>query len=321
MFRVYRSLEAAGPEVQPCAVSIGNFDGVHRGHQVLLARNLDLARANGWIPSALTFDPHPTTVVAPQRAPRLLTSMEQRVAFIQALGIEQVFVLTFSQEFSRLSPFDFAKRVLVDGCGARAVLVGDNFRFGHKQAGDVEVLRRIGNELGFCTEVVAGVKVRGRMVSSSEVRHCIQLGNVSLACRLLGRPYALEGVIVSGAGIGSKQTVPTLNLDTSAEVIPARGVYITRTYEQDSARQWPSITNIGFRPTFHGDRQTIETWLLAPLEGASPARIRLEFLRRVREERKFDSAEALKAQILRDAGRAQTWFRRVDATSRRTPLC
>lgn len=322
MFRIYRSLEAVGPEARRCAVSIGNFDGVHRGHQVLLHRNLTLAKENGWIPAALTFDPHPTTVVAPHRAPRLLTTMEQRVEAMHAIGIEEVFVLPFNEAFSRMSPREFVEKVLVEGCGASAVLVGDNFHFGHKQAGTVEVLRRLGDEFGFCTEVVAGVSVRGRMVSSTEVRQCIEGGNVSMACRLLGRPYRLEGDIVSGAGIGSKQTVPTLNLETAAEVIPAHGVYITRTFDSDASRQWPSITNIGYRPTFGGDSRTIETWLMEPLEGNSPSRIRLDFLRRVREERRFESAEALKAQILRDAGRAQAYFRRLrNAASGNTPLC
>lgn len=322
MVRVYRSLDAIGPEARPCAVSIGNFDGIHRGHQVLLRRNLELARENGWAPAALTFDPHPTKVVAPHRAPLLLTTLEQRLELMGGLGIEHVFVLPFDERFSRLSPMEFARLVLVESCGARAVLVGDNFHFGYKQAGNVEVLRELGDALGFRTEVVPGVTVRGRVVSSSEVRRCIQQGEISIACRLLGRPYRLEGRIVRGEGIGSKQTVPTLNLDTAAEVIPARGVYVTRTHDAHSERQWPSITNIGVRPTFGGERQTIETWLLAPLEGDSPAEIRLDFLRRVREERKFDSPEALKAQILRDAGRAQAYFRRLQgAASRRTPLC
>jgi riboflavin kinase/FMN adenylyltransferase len=153
--------------------------------------------------------------------------------------------------------------------------------------------------------------MRGRVVSSSEVRRLIDAGNVALAGRLLARPYALEGEVVSGQGIGSKQTVPTLNLAPAAEVMPARGVYVTRTADAASGRSWTSVTNIGTRPTFGGDSVTIETFLLDPLEGASPLAIRVEFLRRLREERRFEDAAALKLQILWDVARAQAFFRRV----------
>ena len=317
MVRVYRSLDEIGPEARNATVSIGNFDGVHEGHRVLPRRNLEISRQMGTTPSVLTFDPHPTKVVAPHRAPRLLTTVDQRAELLGREGIEQVFVLPFDRGFSQLRPDEFVRTVLVDAIGARAVLVGDNFHFGHKQAGTVETLRALGDQFGFRVEIVGGVTLRGRFVSSTSIREAIEAGAVSAAGRLLGRPYSLEGAVVSGFGIGSKQTVPTLNLDTQAEVLPARGVYITRTHDLDQpARHWPSITNAGFRPTFEGDRLTIETYLLAPLVGDTPKRIRVEFLRRVREERKFESPEALKAQILRDVGRAQAYFRRVSRFTR-----
>ena len=312
MIRVYRSLDAIGPEARNATVCIGNFDGVHEGHRALLRRNLEISRQMGTTPSVLTFDPHPTTVVAPHRAPKLLTTVEQRAVLLHREGIEQLFVLPFDRGFSELRPDQFVRTVLVDAIGARAVLVGDNFRFGHGQAGDIETLRALGEQFGFRTEVVHGVRLRGRFVSSSAVRESIESGAVSTACRLLGRPYSVEGAVVGGFGIGRKQTVPTLNLDTPAEVLPVRGVYITRTEDLDAPeRQWPSITNVGLRPTFGGDRLTIETYLLGPLEGETPMRIRLDFLRRVREERKFDSPAELKAQILRDVSRAQAYFRRT----------
>jgi riboflavin kinase/FMN adenylyltransferase len=158
-------------------------------------------------------------------------------------------------------------------------------------------------------------------VSSSEIRRAVEGGKVALAGRLLGRPYATAGVVVPGHGVGSKQTVPTLNLRTHAQVLPATGVYITRTFDEESARRWNSITNVGYRPTFAdapGARElTIETFLLEPLEALAPEHIRVEYLRRVREERKFETPEALKAQILRDVGRAKTYFRRVTKWVRR----
>ncbi len=310
--RVSRLLDAIQPDARGSSVSIGNFDGVHQGHKQLLRRNLALAWAGGYTPSVLTFDPHPTHVVAPERAPKLISTMQQRLELIAAEGIEQTFVLPFDRAFASMDPEEFVRHVLVDGIGARAVLVGDNFRFGAKQAGNVATLLELGERFGFHTEVVPCVRVRGRVASSTAVRQLITSGQVSAACRMLGRPYALEGRVVSGFGIGSKQTVPTLNLDTAAEVLPANGVYITRTHDLDDAsRVWPSITNVGMRPTFNGESLTIETFLLAPLNDPVPTRIRVELLRFVRQERRFNSPDELKQQIFRDVGRANAYFRRV----------
>ena len=309
--RVYHSLHQIGPEARNCVVSIGNFDGVHAGHRQLLRRNLQLAHQHGWVPSALTFDPHPTRVVAPARAPRLLSTIEQRLELMRGAGMQQVFVLPFDNRFAQQSPEDFACAVLAEGVGAKAVLVGQNFRFGRGQSGNVASLKSLGDALGFYVEAVPPVFVRGRVVSSTAVRQLVDEGGVSMACRLLERPYFVEGWIVKGFGIGSKQTVPTLNLDTAAEVLPAKGVYITRTHDLDTGRNWPSITNVGTRPTFDGDGLTIETFVLAELTAPAPERIRLEFLRRVREERRFETPELLKKQILQDVSRAQRYFRGI----------
>jgi riboflavin kinase/FMN adenylyltransferase len=231
---------------------------------------------------------------------------------MQGQGIENILIQPFTPELARLTPEQFATQFLRDGLGARCVIVGENFRFGCKQAGDTKTLQELGARLGFEVRLLETVRWRGRRVSSGEVRKLVAEGDVGIAGRLLERPYAISGEIVHGHGIGSKQTVPTLNLRTDAQVIPARGVYITRTTETGGARRWNSITNIGTRPTFgNDDAVSIETFLLDPLEGATPERIRLEFLRRVRDERKFESPEALKTQILRDVGRAKAYFRRV----------
>lgn len=296
------------------ALTIGNFDGIHRGHKRLIHRVLELARIHGLVPTLLTFDPHPTRVVAPDRAPRLLTTLEQRQYLIRSEGIEHVEVLPFTTETARLTPREFVQRIVVERLGARAVVVGHNFRFGHKAAGDVSMLRQLGVEYGFETEVVDPVMWRGTLISSSEVRARIQGGDISRACRMLGRPYALQGTVVPGHGVGAKKTVPTLNLSTPAEVLPATGVYITRTFELNSQRRWQSVTNVGYRPTFGADdRLSIETFLLEPLEGDSPSSIRVELLKRLRDERKFDSPEALKTQILRDVNRTQAYFRKLGA--------
>jgi riboflavin kinase/FMN adenylyltransferase len=305
----------------PSVLTIGNFDGVHSGHRRIIQRTVELAKELHAKPSVLTFDPHPAKVVAPERAPKLLSTPQQRSELMRQLGIEQVLILPFGDDFSRLSPEEFAREVLVGRFGARAVLVGDNFHFGCDQAGDVTVLRELGGKYGFQTEVIPGVVIRGQLVSSTAVRRLIEAGDVSRAGRFLERPYAVDGEVVSGHGIGSRQTVPTLNLKTEAEILPARGVYITRTSDLTDGRQWPSITNIGIRPTFDGDSLTIETFLLAALSGPDPQHIRVEFLRRVRDERKFDTPEALKSQIMKDVARANAFFRRLSAVRGKIPHC
>ncbi len=292
-------------------LTIGNFDGVHAGHRRLLACVRELAREHSLTPAVLTFDPHPTKLVAPDRAPRLLSTIEERVALIHEQGVKDVTVLPFTREIAMLFPHEFVERIVVNQLHARFVLVGGNFHFGHKKSGNVDTLAELGLRFGFETRVIPAVRKRGWLVSSSAVRKLIDAGDVAMAGRLLERPYALSGRVVSGHGVGSKQTVPTLNLSTAAEVIPAKGVYITRTRDLDSDARWESITNVGNRPTFGGGELSIETFLLSSLNGPAPVRISVEFLRRVREERTFESPAALKEQILRDVGRAQAFFRRL----------
>ena len=303
----------------PSAVTIGNFDGVHLGHRALLRSTVTAARERGLRPLALMFNPHPACIVAPERAPQLLTTIEERCTLMTEQGIEGVLILPFTVELSRLTPEEFATQVLHDALQARAVLVGRGFRFGHKQAGNAAVLEELGARLGFTAQFIDEVAWRGRTVSSGVVRRSVIAGEVSTACRLLARPHAIAGEVVHGHGVGAKKTVPTLNMRTDAEVLPARGVYVTRTTDTADGRRWNSITNIGYRPTFGGDEQlSIETFLIDPLEGATPTTIRVEFLRRVRDERKFETVEVLKAQILLDVRHAQTYFRRLASYTRKT---
>ena len=309
--RVARFLEEA-VEFDPVAVTIGNFDGVHIGHRRLLHEVLRSAEERAVAPAVLTFDPHPASIVAPQRASRLLTTPAERCALMARAGIECALVLPFTKEMSRWTPEQFVERVLVKALRARVVVVGENFLFGHDQAGDTKVLSQLGLRFGFETRIVPPVKFRGSVVSSSAIRRAVEAGHVSLAGRFLARPFSLEGPVVSGHGIGSKQTVPTLNLKTSAQVLPLAGVYMTRTSDLDvPGRRWKSITNVGTRPTFGGGELTIETFLLDSFDAHPPARMRVEFLERIRDERKFDSPAALKAQIFRDVARTQRFFARA----------
>ncbi len=309
---IYRTLAEVPEDFGPCAITIGNFDGVHVGHQEILRRVRQRAREYGWRSAVLTFDPHPTKLVAPDRAPRLLTTVGRRARLMEDQGIDRVLILPFTSAIASLTPETFVREILAGKLKVRAALVGDNFRFGNRASGDAQTLEQLGARYGFTAEIVGTVARRNRSVSSSEIRRLIEDGQVSVACRLLGRPYSLEGRVVRGEGVGSKQTVPTLNLETKAEVLPKNGVYITRTRDTTRAREWPSITNVGYRPTFNGRGLTIETYLLTGLEAEPPAEISVQFLRWVREERKFENPEALKAQISHDVGRAQAYFRRLE---------
>jgi riboflavin kinase/FMN adenylyltransferase len=313
---IYKSLAETPRDFGPCAITIGNFDGVHAGHRKILRRVAALAREEGWKAAALTFDPHPAKLLAPASAPRLLTTLDQRARMMLEQGLDEILILPFTLELAALTPEEFVREILVDKLGARAVLVGANFHFGKRAAGDAGTLEQLGERYSFETDILAPVVWRKRVISSSEIRRLIDTGDVSTACRMLSRPHSLVGAVVRGEGIGSKQTVPTLNLDTKAEAVPGNGVYVTRTREVGGLREWPSITNVGCRPTFDGQHRTIETYLLSALNGAAPGEISVEFLRRVRDERKFESPEALKAQILRDVDRAQTYFRRLGGAAR-----
>ncbi len=319
-FRVYRSLEEIPSPFGPNAIAIGNFDGVHVGHQEILRRAEQISADLGVTPTVLTFDPHPRKLLRPEVPTKSLDSLNGRLDRMAAEGIAQAVVLPFTRELASLGPREFAQRILADKLAAKAVLVGDNFRFGHKQSGDIALLRALGEELGFVTEIVEGVATHGTLVSSSAIRNLLREGDVARAHRLLGYAYSLSGAIIPGQGIGKVQTVPTLNLDPAplleeGRMLPAHGVYITETQDltgnHPGGAIWPSITNIGTRPTFGGDSLSMETYLLEPLTGDTPTQIRLEFRARIRAERKFPNPEELKQQILADVGRARAYWRRV----------
>ena len=200
--RIFRSLDEVPSDFGPSVITIGNFDGVHSGHRRILRQVREIAGPWNWKPSVLTFDPHPAKVVAPGRAPRLMTLPEQRCALMRKEGIRQIVILPFTPAVAGLTAEEFVERILVDKLGARAIVVGENFRFGNKKAGDTHLLKAMGSRLGFLTEVVPAVSCRGMRVSSSGVRQLVEAGNVARAGRLLTRPYALEGKVVSGHGVG-----------------------------------------------------------------------------------------------------------------------
>ena len=288
-----------------CVLAIGNFDGLHLGHQRILSTVVERARKLRITPAVLTFDPHPMRLLAPDQAPRLINTIDQKLRLIESAGIELVFIARFDADFAALTPDAFIRRYLIDGLHTRVLCVGSNFIFGHRQTGTVKMLQGW-NE--FELVEIAPVMSRGVVVSSTHVRQRIQQGSVSRACRLLGRWFEIEGRIAAGAGRGRNVTVPTLNLEPDNELVPSTGVYITKT-AMDGGTFVDSITNIGTRPTFDGNSQTIETFVLDAPVPATTARVRLQFLKRVRDERRFDSAELLREQIGRDVQAAKRFFR------------
>lgn len=308
---VFRDLESARDKFGPCEVAIGNFDGVHIGHQELIRRTVAFASANALVPAVLTFNPHPAAIVAPERVPLAIVSLDERLRLLGELGIRQILVLPFTPAVARMTPEEFVKDVLLDPLRARAAVVGENFRFGARQAGNATTLRDLGANLGFATRFLPPVVYRGEVVSSSAIRRHLRDGNVDRAGRLLGRCFSVKRPVVPGHRIGSKQTVPTLNVTPSPGQVLPRGVYVTETVDSDDARRWPSITNCGVRPTFGGDEVTVETYLLAPLQGGTPRRIEVQFRHFVRHERSFPDAAALKEQILLDVAKAQGYWRRA----------
>jgi riboflavin kinase/FMN adenylyltransferase len=316
MSSVFRSLEEAAGVFGPAAVTIGNFDGVHLGHRTLIRQTRQIARAHGWSTCVLTFDPHPTMVVAPERAPKLICSLEERLQLLESAGAERILVLPFTMQIAEMSPREFVETVLADALNARAVVVGQNFRFGYKQLGDTTVLAQLGTEFGFEPHFLAPITTRGELVSSTAIRRHLREGNVSRVGRLLGRCFSISGQIVRGRGIGSKQTVPTLNLQPGSGTIPAQGIYITETRDLSDGRQWHSVTSVGTNPTFGGKELTIETYLLSAFDGHTPERICVSFRRWVREERMFATSEALREEIFRDVQRAETYWRRVERVVR-----
>jgi riboflavin kinase/FMN adenylyltransferase len=288
------------------AVTIGNFDGVHLGHQQILHTVLDRARRTNVLAAVLTFYPHPATVLRPADAPALLETLEQRLAAIGDAGIDAALVVRFDAELANVAAEDFVRRFLLDTMGAQTVLVGGNFRFGHRGAGDVKLLGQLGQRWGFAVEVVPPVVANGVVVSSTAIRAAIRAGDVDEARRMLGRPYALEGEIRSGTGQGRKLVVPTLNLATQQEVLPRNGVYATEAIVE--GKTYLAATNVGMRPTFDGARITIESFLFDFSDTLSSGKLEVRFWHRLRDERKFSSPAELREQVLKDIDQGKEYF-------------
>ncbi|MGH9684781.1 MAG: bifunctional riboflavin kinase/FAD synthetase [Candidatus Acidiferrales bacterium] len=291
------------------AVTVGNFDGVHLGHQKILRGVADRAREMRLMSAALTFYPHPARVLRPEQAPSLLATLPQRLAAFDALGIEAAMVLQFDAALAKITAEDFVRRFLVEAMCARVVLVGANFRFGHGGAGDVKLLTKIGKDRGFEVESVDPVLIGAMLVSSTAIRQALQEGRVADARQMLGRPFALAGAIQPGTGQGRKLVVPTLNLATFQETLPKKGVYATEAAA--GGKIYRAVTNVGLRPTFHGAKLTIESHLFDFAETLTEGPLEVRFWERLRDEKKFAGPEELRAQVLNDIETAKKDFART----------
>jgi len=299
-------------EIQrPTVLTLGVFDGLHLGHQLIMRTVSERARSTGAIPTVITFDPHPRAVLHPQSAPPLLQTLDQKVEGFGVLGIEQTIVVNFTKEFSMIRAEDFLRDVVKERLHAKEVYLGRGFAFGHDREGHIDLLRRVSQELGFFADEVPEVRLRNQRVSSSRIRQLLLDGKVNLARRMLGRPYGVEGLVLRGAERGHTLGFPTANLHPHNRVIPRNGVYVTGTLIDGQWRR--SVTNVGVRPTFTNDAEpSVETYVLNWTGDLYGDVVRVRFLHRLRNEKKFGSIDELKAQIELDVNRAQSYFERSE---------
>jgi riboflavin kinase/FMN adenylyltransferase len=295
---------------RPTVLTLGVFDGLHLGHQLIMKTIVERARATGAVPTVLTFDPHPRALLHPESAPPLLQTFDQKIEALGVLGIEQTIVIRFDQNFAQIRAEDFLRAVIAERLHAKEVYLGCGFAFGHGREGNIELLRSVSQSLGFIADEVPELRLRGRRVSSSRIRELLQQGRVNLARRMLGRPYGVEGRVVRGAERGASLGFPTANIQPQNRVIPRTGVYVTAALIDGQWRR--SVTNIGTRPTFGSDNESsVETFVLNWSGDLYGDVVRVRFLHRLREEKKFSSIDELKFQIERDAARAQDYFERA----------
>jgi riboflavin kinase/FMN adenylyltransferase len=295
---IYRTLAEIPAAQGGRSLALGTFDGVHHGHRQVIAAAREWARAHGALACVVTFDPHPLQVLRPDEPLRLLTTTDVKLALIESLGVDEVAVIPFTEELSLQSPGDFCAEVLAGRLGARHVSVGENFRFGRGASGDAAFL------LGrpeFEAEIVPLAGHGGEPVSSSRIRDLVAAGEVGAAAELLGAPFVLEGTVVEGAARGRELDMPTANLETAPHlVVPGAGVYAARAMV-DGGEETPAAVNIGVRPTFEeAGEQKVEAHLIGFTGDLYGRRLRLEFLERLRDELRFESAEALVEQMRRD---------------------
>ncbi len=289
--------------------TIGNFDGLHRGQRAILGRVVERAAATGLRSAVVTFDPHPLSVLRPQGAPRRLLPAGRKSALLEAAGLDLLIVVRFTPEFSRTPAREFVLDFLHRRLGMREIYVGRRFAFGRDRQGNLELLRELAAEAGFRAEGVDEVLHGGEPISSTRIRESVGAGEMEEAMAMLGRPYALSGVVVPGDGRGRELGWPTANLEIENELLPADGVYAGRIRLSEAEESRPAVSNVGVRPTFDGRSDRVVESHVLDFEGdLYGSRVELELWKRLRGERRFPSVEELCAQIGRDAAATREYF-------------
>ena len=291
------------------AIALGNFDGVHIGHQIILKKLIASAKKNGLMSCVYTFDPHPAKILSPKTAPLLLQTREQKLESLKKMGLDKVVVEKFNAAFSRRTPEAFFEKILLKKLRATSLWVGYDFTFGVKRSGNVALLKKFCEKYGVALHVTDAQFAKQTLISSSQIRNLVSQGKVKMAAALLGRPYALRGLVKKGYGIGGKQLgIHTANLKWENELLPKIGIYITRTKitsdERRATKSWPSATSVGFNPTFPGKGFSVETHLIGFEGNLVGKKIEVEFLEWMREEFTFPNAETLATQIKKDIAEA-----------------
>lgn len=299
---LFRHLDRVGPRLRSPVLTLGNFDGVHRGHQQILERVVERARANDGTAVALTFHPHPAAVLAPQRAPQLITNLRTRVERLAASGLDVTLVQRFTAKFSRIAAEEFVRHLLVDGLGVKTIVVGHRVSFGHERSGDAGLLRRLSQECGFDLDVIGPVEVDGTEVSSSAIRRAITAGELSRAASLLGHGVSVCGRVVHGQHRGKLLGVPTANLRVGGLVLPPDGVYAV--HVRIGRRTYGGVANLGKRPTFGEHERGLETHVFEYSGDLYGQLIAVSFVDFLRGEIKFPNPKALVEQIARDVEEA-----------------
>ncbi|HEX7814184.1 bifunctional riboflavin kinase/FAD synthetase [Dyella sp.] len=301
------SRDVAGPSLAPggSVVAVGAFDGLHRGHQALLAQVRERAEISGWTPAVVSFEPLPRAFFSPHPLPRL-SGVREKLKGLGVAGIEQALILRFNHALTSMSAEDFVRRVLVDRLHAREVWVGGDFRFGHKRSGDVALLEKMGPELGFQAHVMAPVLLDGERVSATRVRGLLASGQFAAAEPLMGRPFVIEGKVEYGNQLGRTLGFPTANIHLRERVTPIQGIFAVRVGLGESECAWPGVASLGLRPTVNQVNQPLLEVHLFDFEGdLYGRRMAVEFVAKLRDEQKFDGLDALTTQMNLDAREAR----------------